>query len=191
MLLFVSLTKSYSYAIDNLAEIFNNPTIYRVLSVSQVFYLYISMLAEKEMATHSSVLGWRIPGTEGPGGLPSMGSHRVGHDWNDLAAAAEYIMRNAGLEEAQAGIKIARRNINNLRYADDTTLMAESEEELKSLLMKVKEESEKFGLKINIQKTKIMASSPITSWQIDGETVETVTDLIFLGSKITPKSKWN
>ena len=93
-------------------------------------------------------------------------------------------MRNAGLEEAQAGIKIARRNINNLRYADDTTLMAESEE-LKSLLMKVKEGSEKFGLKLNIQKTKIMASGPITSWQIDGETVETVADFIFGGSKIT------
>ena len=98
---------------------------------------------------------------------------------------AEYIMRNAGLEEAQAGIKIARRNINNLRYADDTTLMAESEEELKSLLMKVKEESEKVGLKLNIQKTKIMASGPITSWEIDGETVETVSDFIFGGSKIT------
>ena len=94
-------------------------------------------------------------------------------------------MRNAGLDEAQAGIKIARRNINNLRYADDTTLTAESEEELKSLLMKVKEESEKFGLKLSIQKTKIMASGPITSWQIDGETVETVSDFIFLGSKIT------
>ena len=92
-------------------------------------------------------------------------------------------MRNAGLEEAQAGIKIARRNINNLRYTDDTTIMAESEEELKSLLMK--EESEKIGLKLNIQKTKIMASSPITSWQIDGEMVETVADFIFLGSKIT------
>ena len=91
-------------------------------------------------------------------------------------------MRNAGLEEAQAGIKIARRNINNLRYADDTTLMAESEEELKSLLMKVKDESEKVGLKLNIQKTKIIASNPITSWQIDGETV---TDFIFLGSRIT------
>ena len=98
---------------------------------------------------------------------------------------AEYIMRNAGLEEAQAGIKIARKNISNLRYADDTTLMAESEEELKSLLMKVKEESEKVDLKLNIQKTKIMASGPITSWQIDGETVETVSDFIFLGSKIT------
>ena len=94
-------------------------------------------------------------------------------------------MRNAGLEEAQAGIKIAGRNINNLRYADDTTFMAESEEELKSLLMKVKEESEKVGLKLNIQKTKIMASDPITSWQIDGETMETVTDLILGGSKIT------
>ena len=92
---------------------------------------------------------------------------------------AEYIMRNAGLEEAQAGVKIAKRNINNLRYADDTTLMAESEEELKSLLMNVKEESEKFGLKLNIQKTKIMASGPITSWEIDGETVETVTELFF------------
>ena len=94
-------------------------------------------------------------------------------------------MRNTGLEEAQAGIKIARRNINNLRHADDTTLMVESEEELKSLLMKVKEESEKVGLKLNIQKTKIMASSPITSWQIDGEIMETVADFIFLGSKIT------
>ena len=94
-------------------------------------------------------------------------------------------MGNTGLDETQAGIKIAGRNINNLRYADDTTLMAESEEELKSLLMKVKEESEKVGLKLNIQKTKIMASCPITSWQIDGETVETVADFIFLGSKIT------
>ena len=94
-------------------------------------------------------------------------------------------MRNAGLEEAQAGIKIAGRNINNLRYADDTTLMAESEEEPKSLLRKVKEESEKVGLKLNILKTKIMASDPITSWEIEGETVETVADFIFLGSKIT------
>ena len=94
-------------------------------------------------------------------------------------------MRNAGLEEAQTGIKIAGRNINNLRYADDTTLMAESEEELKSLLRKVKEKSEKVGLKLNIQKTKIMASGPITSWQIDGETVETVADFTFLDSKIT------
>ena len=94
-------------------------------------------------------------------------------------------MKNAGLEEAQAGIKIVRRNINNLRYADNTTLTAESEEDLKSLLMKVKEESEKVGLKLNIHKTKIMASSPITSQQIDGETVETVSDFIFWGSKIT------
>ena len=95
-------------------------------------------------------------------------------------------MQNAGLDEAQARIKITRRNINNLRYADDTTLMAESEEELKSLLMKVKEESEKVALKLNVQKTKIMASGPITSWEIDGETVETVPDFIFLGSK----SRW-
>ena len=94
-------------------------------------------------------------------------------------------MRNAGLEEAQAGIKTAGRNINNLRYADDTTFIAESEEELKSLLMKVKVESEKVGLKLNIQKTKIMASGPITPWQLDGETVETMADFIFLGSKIT------
>ena len=98
---------------------------------------------------------------------------------------AEYIMTNAGLDEIQARIKIARRNINNLKYADDTTLMAESEEELKSLLMKVKEESENVGLKFNIQKTKIMSSSPITSWQIDGETVETVADFIWGDSKIT------
>ena len=98
---------------------------------------------------------------------------------------AEYIMRNARLEEAQARIKIAERNINNLRYADDTTLMAESEEDLKSLLMKVKMESEKVGLKLNIQKTKIMAPGPITSWEIDGEIVETVSDFIFLGSRIT------
>ena len=98
---------------------------------------------------------------------------------------AGYIMRNAGLDEARAGIKITGRNINDLRYADDTTLMAESKEELKSLLMKVKEESEKVGLKLNIQKTKIMASGPITSWEIDGETVEIVADFIFLGSKIT------
>jgi len=99
-------------------------------------------------------------------------------------------MRNTGLEEAQAGIKIARRNINNLRYADDTTLMAESEE-LKSLLMKVKEESEKVGLKLSIQKTKIMTSGPITLWQIDGETVETVIDFIFVGSKITADGDWS
>ena len=102
---------------------------------------------------------------------------------------AEYIMRNPGLEETQAGIKIAGRNINNLRYADDTTFMAEREEELKSLLMKVKEESGKVGLKLNIQKTKIMASGPITSWEIDGETVETVADFILGGSKITAAMK--
>ena len=101
---------------------------------------------------------------------------------------AEYIMRNAGLEETQARIKIARRNINNLRYADDTTLMAESEEELNSLLMTVTEESEKVGLTLNMQKTKIMASGPITLWQIDGETVETMANFIFLGSKITVDS---
>ena len=100
-------------------------------------------------------------------------------------------MRNAGLEEAQGRIKIAGRNINNLTYADDTTLMAESEEELKGLLIKVKEESEKVGLKLNIQKTKIMASGPITSWQMDGETMETVTDFIFLGSKITAHGDCN
>ena len=98
---------------------------------------------------------------------------------------AKYIMQNARLDEAQAGIKIAGRNINNLRYADDTTLMAESKEELKNLLMRVKEESEKIRLKLNIQKTKIMAPGPVTSWEIDGETVETVSDFIFLGSKIT------
>ena len=118
--------------------------------------------------------------------------HGVAKSWTQLSGSpclfnlyAEYIMRNVGLEEAQAGIKIAGRNINNLRYADDTTLMAESEEVLKSLLMKVKEESEKAGLKFNIQKTKIMESGPITSWQIDGETMETVMDFIFLGFKIT------
>ena len=104
---------------------------------------------------------------------------------------AKYIMRNAGLDEAQTGIKIAGRNINNLRYADDTTLMAESEEELKSLLMKVKEESEKSGLKLNIQKTKIMASGPSTSREIDGETLETVSDFIFWGSKITADGDWS
>ena len=104
---------------------------------------------------------------------------------------AEYIMRNDGLDEAKVGIKIAGGNISNLRYTDDTTLMAESEEELKSLLIKVKEESEKVDLKLNIQKTKIMASSPITSWQIDGETIETVTDFIFLDSKITAGGVWS
>ena len=101
---------------------------------------------------------------------------------------AEYIIKNAGLHRAQAGIKIARRNINNLKYADDNVPMAEREKELKSLLMKVKEESEKSGLKLNIQKKKIIASGPITSWQIDGATIETVTDFIFLGSKITVES---
>ena len=138
------------------------------------------------MAIYSSILAGRIPWTEEPGELRFLASQRVRHDWSDLAvaAAAEYIMRNAGLEEAQAGIKISRRNINHLRYVDDTTLMAESEEELKSLLMKVKEEREKVGLKLNIQKTKIIASSPISSWQIHGETMETVRDFIFLGSKI-------
>ena len=104
---------------------------------------------------------------------------------------AQYVMQNARLDEAQAGIKITRRNINNLRYADDTTLMAESEEELMSLLMKVKGESEKAGLKLNIQKTKIMASSPITSWKINGETMEIVTVFIFLGSKITADSDYS
>ena len=104
---------------------------------------------------------------------------------------AEYIMRNAGLEKAQAGNKIAGRNINNLRYADDTTLMAESEEELKSLLLKVKEESEEVGLKLNIQKTEIMASGPITSWQVDGDTLETVGDFVFLGSKISADGDWS
>ena len=104
---------------------------------------------------------------------------------------AEHIMWNAGLDEAQAGIKIARRNINNLRYGDDTTLMAESEEELKSVLMKMKEESEKVGLKLNIQKTKIMSSGSITSWEIDGETVETVSDFILLSSKITAGGDWS
>ena len=100
-------------------------------------------------------------------------------------------MKNARLDEAQVGIKIAGRNINHLRYADDTTLMAESEEELKRLLMKLKEESEKVGLKLNIQETKIMASSPITSWEIDGETVETVSDFLFWGSKITADGDWS
>ena len=108
-----------------------------------------------------------------------------------FALHEEYLMRNARLDKPQAGIKIAMRNISNFRYADDTNLMAESEEELKSLLMKVREESEQAGLKLNIQKTKIMASDSITSWKIDGETVETVTDLIFLGSKITADGDWS
>ena len=103
----------------------------------------------------------------------------------------EYFRQNVRLDEARVGIKISRRNINNLRYADDTTLVAESEEELKSLLVKMKEDSEKTGLKLNIKKTKIMASCPITSWKIDGQTVETVTDFIFLGSKITADGEWS
>ena len=107
-----------------------------------------------------------------------------------ITSLENLLQRNAGLDETQAGIKIDGRNINNLRYAGDTTLMAEREEELKSLLMKVKEESEKVGLKLNIQKTKIMASSPITSWQTDGETVETVTDFIFLGSRLQDHCRW-
>ena len=117
--------------------------------------------------------------------LPELAQTHVRLVGDAIHLYAEYIMRNAGLEETQAGIEIAGRNINNLRYADDTTLMAESEEELKSFLMKVKEESEKVGLKLNIQKTKIMASGPIISWEIDGETVETVSDFIFWGSQIT------
>ena len=114
-------------------------------------------------------------------------------EWVDISffKYAEYIVQNTRLDETQTGIKIARRNINNLRYADDTNLMAESEEELKSFLMKVKEEREKVGLKLNIQKTKIMASGPMTSWQIDAETVETVADFIFLGSKITADGDCN
>ena len=123
------------------------------------------------MAPHSSTLAWKIPWTEKPGRLQSMGSQ----SWTQLS--------NSGLEETQAGIKTARRNLSNLRYADDTILMAESEEELKSLLMKVKVESEDVGLKLNIQKMKIMASGPITSWEIDGETVETVSDFIFWAPK--------
>ena len=137
---------------------------------------------EKEMATHSSILAWEIPQTKEPGRLQCMGLKRIRHDCATefqigkgvrqgcilspclFNFYAEYIMRDAGLEEAHAGVKIAERNINNLRHADDTTLMAESEEELKSLLMKVKEESEKVGLKLNIQKTKIMVSGSITSW---------------------------
>ena len=143
-------------------------------------------LIQKDTCTAAFIATVPTIGEE-PGGLPSMRSHRVGHDWSDLAAAAaaEYIMWNARLDEAQAGIKIAGRNINDLRYADDTTLMAESEEELKSLLIKVKEESEKIGLKLNIQKTMIMGSSPISSWQIDGETVKTLTDFTCGGLKIT------
>ena len=166
-----------------------------------------SSILEKEMATHSSILAWRIPWLEKPGRLQSTGLQRIGHDWATVRTGheitdwfqiekgvgqgsilslclfnlhAEYVMRSARLEEAQVGIKIARRNTNNLRYADDTTLMADSEKELKSLLMKVKEESEKVGLQFNIQKTKIMASGPITSWQRDGETL---ADFIYLLSQ--------
>ena len=164
------------------------------------------------MATYSCILG-KSHGQKEPGGLLSMGSpekpiwgsrwNRTRHgtpDWFKIGKGvqqgcilspcwfnfyAEHIIRNADLDKSQARIKIARRNINNLRYADDTMLMTESEEELKSLLMKVKEESEKAGFKLNIQKTKIMACGPITSWQIVGETMKTVRDFIFLGSKIT------
>ena len=117
-----------------------------------------------------------------------MGSFLEKHNFPKIRAYAEYIMQNAGLDEAQAGIKIARRNIKNLRYADDTTLMVESEEELKSLLMKLKEESKEAGLKLNIQKTKIMASCPITSWQIEEEEVEAVTDFVFSSSRSTADS---
>ena len=137
------------------------------------------------MATHSSTLAWKIQCVEEPGGLQSMELQRVRHDWSNLAAAAEHIMGNARLDQAQDRIKTAGRNIHNLRYADNITFMAESKEELKSLLMKVKEESEKAALKLSIQKTKIMAVSPITSWQINGETMETVTDFTFLDCKIT------
>ena len=155
---------------------------------------------EEEICHYFHLVPFYLPCSNGAAGQAT--TVRTGHvttDWFQLGKVhqgrilspclfnlyAEYVMRNAGLEEAQAGIKISGIYINNLRYADDTTLMAESEEELKSLLMKVKEESEKVGLEFNIQKTKIMASNPITSWQIDGETVETVADFIFLGSKIT------
>ena len=167
---------------------------------------------EKEMATHSSILAWRIPCTEKPGRLQSIGLQRVRYHRSDLAHKrittdwfkigkgiyqgwilslcsfnlyAEHITRNTRLDESQAEIKFARRNINDVRYAEDTTIMVESEEKLKTPLMKVKEESEKVGLKFNIQKTKIIASSLITSWQIDGRKMETVAYFIFLGSKIT------
>ena len=140
------------------------------------------------MATHSSVLAWRIPGMGEPGGLPSMGLHRVGHDWSNLAATvAEYIIWNAELDDSQAGIKIARRNINYLRYADDTTLMAESEEELNEEPLDEGERGEwKSWLKTQHLKNYTMASSPITSWQIMGKTTKTVMrDFTFGGSKIT------
>src|SRR5574340_330847 len=171
-----------------------------------IYFCYIDYAKAFDRVDHNKL--WKIMKEMGiPGHLTCLlrnlyagqeATVRTGHgttDWFQIGKGcilslclfnfyAEYIMRNAGLDEAQAGIKIAGRNINNLRYADDTTLMAESEEELKTLLMKVKVESEKVGLKLNIQKTKIMASGPITSWEIDGETVETVSDFIFLGSKI-------
>ena len=143
---------------------------------------------------HSKLVHWDKPeGSDGEGGgRGSLWGTHVNlwlihvNVWQKPPQYCKVItLRNTGLEEAQAGVKIAGRNINNLRYADDTTLMAESEEELKSLLMKVKEESEKIGVKLNIQKTKITASGPITSWQIDGETVERVSDCVFLDSKIT------
>ena len=142
------------------------------------------------MATHSGILDLKILQTEEPSGLQSMGQQRVGQDWS-TTKHAEYIIWNARLDESQAGIEFARRNINNLRNIDDATLMAKSEEELKSLLMRVKEENEKVGLKLSFQNTKIMASSPITSWQIEGEKVEAVIDFLFLGSKITADSNCN
>ena len=136
---------------------------------------------QKEMATHSSISPWEIPWREEPGGLQSMGLHK---SWIQLKRLNKNSNNNLSSREIRL-TNIFVLGTNNLRYANDTTLMAESEEELKSLLMKVKEESENVGSKLNIQKTKIMASGPITSWQIDGETVETVADFIFLGSKIT------
>ena len=138
------------------------------------------------MSTHSSIFAWRNQWTEEPGELQSIGLHKLWHAWSDLTHMhAEYIMRNAELEEAQLEIRIAERNINNLQYTSDTTFMAESSclQELKSILMKVKEESEKAGLKLNIQKPKIMTFDPIISWQLDEEKMETLTDFIFLVSK--------
>ena len=169
-----------------------------------IYFCFIDYAKAFDCVDHNKLENSERDGNTRPPDLPlekpvcrSGATVRTGHgttDWSQIGKRvcygcilspclfnlyAEYIMGNAGLDEAQARIKIARRNINNLRYADDTTLVAETEEELKSLLMKVKEESEKVGLKLNIQKTKIMASSPITSWQIDGETMETVRDFIF------------
>ena len=161
------------------------------------FTLSYSFSAEKAMAPHSSTLAWKIPWAGEPGGLQlfctaSNMTEATQQQQQGCRLSpclfnlyAEYTMRNTGLDEAQAGIKTAGRNINNLRYADDTTLMAESEEELQSPLMNVKEKSEKVGLNLNIQKTNIMASGPITSWQIDEETMETVADFVFLDSTIT------